>query len=587
MGGRCVAGARTPLFEGLEADEIAEIYGEMRPRHFEPGDVVCEEGEPGDSLFIVQSGMVQVLVGLPSRASLQPTRESVARLRRGDIVGELSVITGEPRSATVVAVAPTEALEMQQGQFNALLTRHPRVWANLAHLLARRLSRADARLAETDGWRRGQAMALVTSERGAAFTKGILEATRAATRRPAIGLNLASRWATSWIQLEATVEGILASLDDLLLTYDTLVVIADDQHADLALLLEHMDRVVALMDVAEARRAAPTFAGLADRLDIALLADGPSESRLSDGVAGMRVVRAVNTHDPARDVAWLGRHLSRSKLGLALGAGGARGYAHVGVLHVLEEAGYTVDYVAGSSMGALVGCWLALGLSAADIEATMRSAFSRENAAAMFEVSFSGLSAGLDVLTRMCRDTTGGRTFADLELPFAVTCVDLNTREPVTLVEGPLWEALVAATALPGVFPPFLRDGRRLVDGLALMPVPTQPVRELGADITIAVNILGPAALPTWPGQDPATAPPARTGSRLLDTLLEVMDLAHADSSARHASRADLVLQPRFGPSHWRDFHLADQFVEAGRAEAKAKLGALGRLARPAPVGAH
>lgn len=587
-----VAGARTPLFEGLESDEVAEIYGQMRARHFEPGDVLCEEGEPGDSLFIVQSGMLQVLVGVgvTGRARLQPTRESVARLRRGDVVGELSVITGEARSATVIAVAPTQALEMERDQFNALLTRHPRVWANLARLLARRLSRADARLAETDGWRRGQAVALVTGQRGAAFTPRILEATRAATRRRVIGLNLVSRWATSWIQLEASVEGILASLDDLLLAYDTLVVIANDQHADLMLLLEHMDRVVALMDETEARRAAPMLAELADRLDLALLADGPPGSRAAslpaEAIAGMRVVRALNADDPARDVAWLGRHLSRTKLGLALGAGGARGFAHVGVLSVLEEAGYRVDYVAGSSMGALVGCWLAMGLSSAEIEATMRRAFSREHAAAMFEVSFSGLSAGLDALTRMCRETTGERTFADLMLPFAVTCVDLNTREPVTIVEGPLWEALVAATALPGVFPPFVRDGRRLVDGLALMPVPTQPVRELGADITIAVNILGPAALPTWPDADPAVAPPTRTGSRLLDTLLEVMDLAHADSSARHAARADLILQPQFGPSHWRDFHLAGQFVEAGRAEAEAKLGALRRLARPEPAGA-
>jgi hypothetical protein len=78
--------------------------------------------------------------------------------------------------------------------------------------------------------------------------------------------------------------------------------------------------------------------------------------------------RTVRLDEPPADVAWLGRHLSRTKLGLALGAGGAKGYAHVGALRVLEDAGYTVDYVSGSSIGAMVGAWLALGHDSHEIE---------------------------------------------------------------------------------------------------------------------------------------------------------------------------------------------------------------------------
>jgi NTE family protein len=155
------------------------------------------------------------------------------------------------------------------------------------------------------------------------------------------------------------------------------------------------------------------------------------------------------------------------------------------------------------------------------------------------------------------------------------------------VTDGPLWEALLAATALAGMFPPQEQDGKRLVDGLALVPVPTDSVVELGADVTVAVNILGRQTLDAWPGELPAAEPTTNPRSRMLDTLLEVMDVAQLDSSERHAARADVPVTPRFGPSSWRDFHLADLFFEAGRQAAEEQLPKLQSLARPTKEVAH
>jgi NTE family protein len=284
---------------------------------------------------------------------------------------------------------------------------------------------------------------------------------------------------------------------------------------------------------------------------------------------------------PPADVAWLGRHLSRTKLGLALGAGGAKGYAHIGVLQVLEEAGYTVDFVAGSSVGAIVGAWLALGRDSAAIDATMRSAFSQDVIDDVFKLSLSGGSTGVEVMARVLRQTTEEKTFDALLLPFVAMTVDLNAQQAAPVSDGPLWEALLAATALAGMFPPQEQDGKRLVDGLALVPVPTDAVVELGADVTVAVNIISRQTLPAWPGEVPQAEPSRGPRSRMLDTLLEVMDLAQLDSSERHAARADVPITPRFGPGSWRDFHLADLFLEAGRQAAVEQLPALQALARP------
>ncbi len=147
--------------------------------------------------------------------------------------------------------------------------------------------------------------------------------------------------------------------------------------------------------------------------------------------------------------------------------------------------------------------------------------------------------------------------------------VDLNSRLPAPLREGPLWEALMASTALAGMFPPREREGQRLVDGLALVPVPVGAVAADGADVTVAVNIMSRDTLAAWPGQAVPEEPPQRPGSRMLETLLEVMDVSQLDSSIAHAATADVTVTPRFGPSSWRDFELADLFLAAGRQAAE------------------
>ena len=96
------------------------------------------------------------------------------------------------------------------------------------------------------------------------------------------------------------------------------------------------------------------------------------------------------------------------------------------------------------------------------------------------------------------------------------------------------------------MFPPYVRDGQRLVDGLALVPVPTGAVVEAGADVTLSVNLMSREILPAWPGQAATPPAPARSGWRMLDTLLEVMDLSQVDSSVRHAGLADVVVTPAF-----------------------------------------
>ena len=554
--------ARNPLFDGLPPESLDGLAAGMTRRTFQPGDVICRAGEPGDSLFVIVDGL--------ARVTGSDGVDVVARLRRGDVLGEMSLVSDEPRSATVIAAVPTTVLELGRDDFASLIGRHPEILSNLNRILSRRLAETTARVADPRS--RGEAVAVLVGEAGARVVPQLIEATEAATPRPVGSLDA-----------RPSPQTALSALDDLLASRATVVVPVSLGQELLRQLLEAVDRTVALVSSKDELDQVAAALAPGERAEVVVLAE-PGDERL-EPTPSTPVLR-VFTVEPSgalgpRESAWLGRHLARTKLGLALGAGGAKGYAHVGALYVLEEAGYTVDLVAGSSIGAIVGAWLALGMSASEIDATMRHVFRPEAVEETFKLSFSGTSTGLDVMTRELKESTHERTFDDVVIPLVVMTVGLDSRAPEPITEGPLWQALLAATALAGLFPPYDRNGERLVDGLALVPVPTDAVVDAGADITVSVDIIGGDLLPAWPGEKPVPAEPKGARARMLDTLLEVMDLAQLDSSRRHAARADIPLTPQFGPSTWRDFQLADLFLEAGRAVAEEHLPALRALAKP------
>jgi NTE family protein len=580
----------SPLFAGLAEPELGAIAEQMRSRAFAAGEQICAAGERSDRLWLITGGLVHVLAGSADAAA----GEVLARQRKGDVVGAQGAVTGEPRTATVVAAIASSALELDAERFLALAQRFPAILINLIRIQSESLVRANARRVERQ---RGEAVALLSGPAMAATAARVAHLARDASPRPVV-----------WLDRRLSFAGALTAAGDLTDEHATVLLPGELDPETVAVLLDDVDRVVALVGSAgEAERLgalarAPDTRGA--QVEAVLVGEeAVAASRDWPPGAPIRVVRTCPRADPGAtsaaangvgpappnnvqmspaDEAWLARHLTRTKLGLALGAGGAKGYAHVGALEVLEEAGYVVDYVSGSSIGAIVGAYLALGMDAAEIDATLRGTFDADNVAELFKTSLGGGGSALEAMSRLMRESTAERSFADTLIPLAVMTVDLTDRAPAPLREGPLWEALLAATALAGVYPPHERGGHRLVDGLALVPVPTGAVFEDGADLAVSVNLMGAEVLAEWPEQPelpPARERKARGGT--LDTLLEVMDLSQLETSARHAELADVTITPRFGPAHWRDFHLADLFLAAGRRAALEQLPALQALSTP------
>ena len=566
--------ARTPMFAGLEPSALETVAGRGRPRTFEAGAALCSAGSDADRCWVITAGLVDVLGAVGG----VDAGEVLARQRKGSSVGEVAVILEEPYAESVVASTRTSALELRASELRELTEQFPQITLNVLRTAHERLAHARSRSAESSA--QGETVAVVfgSSLRGAVAP--LLAAARTVSPRPVTSLDRQFSFA-----------GAVTAADDLSTTHATVLLPTELDLVTVATLMREADRVVALVGTSGELAELGALAPRADAVVEAVLV-GEEAGRAAGGLdreAPVRVVRSCQAEPGMRlaaaDLGWLARHLTRTKIGLALGAGGAKGYAHVGVLQVLEEAGYTVDCVAGSSIGAIVGTYLALGADAGRIEQTLRDAFTAANVSEIFKTSLSGRASGTELMTQLMRETTGDKTFADTAIPLTVMSVDLDQRAPAPLRDGPLWEALLAATALAGLFPPHQRDGHRLVDGLALVPVPTGAVIEDGADVTVAVNLIGTEVLPRWPG-GPPPQPPAELRRRrgMLDDLLEVMDLSQLAQSVHHAELADVPITPLFGPGEWRDFHLADLYLAAGRAAAERQLPTLKSLALPAPT---
>ncbi|MFN2370147.1 MAG: patatin-like phospholipase family protein [Candidatus Krumholzibacteriia bacterium] len=310
-------------------------------------------------------------------------------------------------------------------------------------------------------------------------------------------------------------------------------------------------------------------------------------------------VLSAATAAPARPDAAQEPAQARPRIGLALGGGGARGGAHIGVLQVLHEMRVPIDYVAGTSMGAVVGALYSVGLPPARIEAEMcgvdwddlfsdrpardRRTFRRkqDDSASFLPLEFGlqgrrivlapGLIAGqkLSFAFREPRlHLAGHDSFDDLAYPFRPVATDLQTGEVVVIERGNLLKAVRASMSIPGVFPPVAWEGRLLVDGYLARNVPVDVVRAMGADIVIAVDV----------GQLPDSTDAAR-----LQTLIGIAEQTGLIQARQNVvpqlALADIVLRPDPGDVSTRDFARVTDTFAAGAAATRAAAAVLAPLA--------
>jgi NTE family protein len=266
----------------------------------------------------------------------------------------------------------------------------------------------------------------------------------------------------------------------------------------------------------------------------------------------------------------------KPRIGIALGAGSARGWAHIGVLEALLDAGIVPESVCGTSIGALVGA-----VYADDELPALKDwvrALTWRKLVGYFDVSFSsGLMKGGRLFDFLRGDLLDGR-IEDLRRPFAAVATDLVNGREVWLREGPVADAVRASIAIPGLFTPWLEDHRQLVDGALVNPVPVSLARAMEADLVIAVD-LGSDIVGRHMRRSDTGKRPSRRPSMLevVTGSLNIMSVRIARSRLA-GEPADVVIQPLLGALGLLDYHRGAEAIAEGRAAAELMIPRIKRL---------
>lgn len=271
------------------------------------------------------------------------------------------------------------------------------------------------------------------------------------------------------------------------------------------------------------------------------------------------------------------------KLGLALGGGGARGAAHIGVLMELERLGIWPDMVSGTSIGGLVGSLVASGFKSDGlVQVFKKMRFGRL-------YSLPGRKPALidnDRLEKLLEDSMGRVTYEQLKIPLSVVTTDLITREEHVIDSGDVVSSVLATTAFPVVLPPVPREGRTLIDGGVLNNTPFDVLQKKGADYVMAIDLSNSAPYGTQLVDQPGSNILVRILNRLqggplyqaVTTMADILTYQNVEEHLKE-SPPDLFMQPDVSTIGLFDFHYLEQGIEAGRAEAVKHMTELEQLA--------
>lgn len=590
-------GQGASFFDGLSAAELVQIHERLEHRRFPTGVTVLAEGDAPRELYIIQSGAADVFI-----ADRNGREHLVGRAGPGASLGEMSVFTGQPASATVRATADLDVLVLSEAEFHRTAAAFPRIYRNLGAILSDRLARSNRR-----SLRDAAGRVVVLLDAGAPPLLGYALACSVAwhTRAPTLLLVLgAAEPAAELVTLAAVpaeprprtgrsdrpgeiraavmlapAEGAFApgalpgTLEELSNTYDHVLVQVRGETSPPSVVARAI-RIAGMRDpegVAAGGRLGLTLRGWADRRRLPR-PDGEQVLRVPEltpaDEQALRTGMLPASTPAGRSLGWAARELTGLKVGLALGAGSLRGYAHVGVLDVLTRAGVPVDYIVGTSIGSAVAALWATGhnpAAAARVMDELGAAAFRPTVPTTSILSSAGLRAGV-------RKVAGEARIEELRMPLAIVAADIVTRQEVVFRRGLVWPAVLASMSIPGVYPPQRMGRYMLVDGGILNPVPSNVAADMGADTVIAVR-LGGRPTPRGP-QIEAAASSGRMPS-VIQAITRSIETMQSKITADTAAAATILLEtPADTTAGWglRNFSAGRRYIAEGVAVAEAAL---------------
>lgn len=621
---------RIPFFGDIREELRSFLFASFHSRTLQQGDVLFRQGEEGNALHLLISGQVQVVENRAGKEHILTTLG-----RRGDLIGEMALLGGEPRPGTAIALQPSVVLELLRKEFEDTLEKHPPLALAVSRSLAQRLVQStlpppiagsmgkvylamgalhpqerlrcvfNLALATMEQSRRRVLFVEVTEEKAipavsqlSHHTHGIpphmdlqdfqtVEGLRSLVFEHASGLDLLS-------VSESSLSGpLFGGLYPLVMTarkeWD-FVFICHPGHPSRAArtLWEEVDRTFYIreestekggalwremesvvpphrLDLVELQRNAPPRRNRPGRFYI------PWRNRELRGSERGDLFLSRQEELGLRGLSRMARQLAGLRVGFAMGSGAALGYSIIGILKALERNGVYPDLLAGTSMGALVGSFYAAGKSVAELEEIALSITKKRLwTMADWTVPWKGVILGNGVL-RFLKSVLGDVSFDQLQLPFACVATEIHAGTERVLRHGAVAEAVRASLSLPFFFEPFFWQGRYLVDGGVVNPVPTSIIQAMGADVSISVNITTSPAIKRVPSlrkRRPSVFNPLH-GPNIFHVMAKTIYTMQYGIARNGADGADVVIAPNLAEFGWSEFHRAKDIITVGEEEAE------------------
>lgn len=592
----------TPPVDWINADDLQNVQNSIQPVRIPGGEYLFKEGDPADSMYVISSGRIQVLSG----------QRVVAERGRDELVGEMALLTGEPRSASLRALRDTDLYRFSQQTFESLVAHYPRIALHLTRTLAKRL--ADSAHYE----RRAHPVTTISIFPAGpqAETREFCLALAAALRGHGTVMHIHSGLVDQSLEPGAS-QAVKGSFEDARLT-GWLNDCEDNHHfilyeADASLsewtrrCMRQGDR---LLLVGQARRS-PELNPIEEALfhsqqpesfsacELVLLHDDPAT--LPSGTRAWLDARPVREHhhlaaSQPRHLARLARLLTGKPFCLVLSGGSVRGFTHVGVFRALREASIDVDIIGGASAGSIVAALYAQGLD--DVEMTALSRTILKSANKLF-TDYTWPAASVTSAKRLnaiFKDLFGEHLIEDLWVQYFCTTVDLTDARLLTHRQGLLRHLVRASTSMPVVFPPVVHERHLLVDGGLMNNLPIDPMLEIAPGGTLMAVNVGPDFytaqepfnygddLPFWQVFNARFNPFAKklVLPAIGNVLMRCIEVGSKSFEPPQIAKTDIYVLPPLGNSSLFKAGNLEQMIEIGYQETRTRLAEW--LNRPAAL---
>ena len=615
------------VFGDIDAESLARIRPRMTTVHLPGGEVLMQQGDPSDSIYLVLSGRLRASI-----CDAEGHLESVGEIGRGEPIGEMGVISQAPRGATITALRDCVLLRLAAEDFTELLQTWPNVALPLARKLMERLSRsnrkrsqqrhmvnvcvlplhADLDIQALGGTLRDSiAQQLARSQ----YTSQADLYPIALINREAVNQALGAGAADTELSQDRQYHQLLAWLDEQELRHTMQVLVADQddtpwtrlclRHADLILLVANAQGDCQLSDV-EAKHLTRESPAVAITRSLLLL--HPADTRTPTNTKRWLSARPHIPvegfshfhvrHGNAADWGRLARIVAGQATGLVLAGGGARGFSQLGVMQALEEHGIEWDMAGGTSIGSVMAAYAAMDLDANHTTQLAAKAFSVNPTGDFNWLPIMSIIRG-NRLANVIRDAVVNALgqpigIEDLWKPYFCVASNYSKAQAQTLRMGDLATSITASVSIPAALPPVLSQGDLLTDGGTFNNFPVDIMRASGAARVIGVDMsrdrYRPLALEAMPSSielfvDRFFRPRSRRKYKGLPNLAAIVFNVAAMSSQSHEKRMrkelDLGFTPdvsRVGMLEWGSFH---KVVNIGLEHAREKLGSDPRVFQP------